>query len=53
LGWADLAQDGVAVNVIPGTHEKMLEEPNVHILANELKACLAEAQTHLLPVARA
>src|SRR5262249_29234673 len=32
LGWRNLARAGVAVNVIPGTHEKMLEEPNVHIL---------------------
>ena len=44
LGWDDLAEGGVAVNVIPGTHEKMLEEPNVHILAAELKACVVEAQ---------
>jgi amino acid adenylation domain-containing protein len=44
LGWDRLAQEGVAVNVIPGTHENMLEEPNVHILAAELEACLIEAQ---------
>jgi len=45
LGWAALAQQGVAVNVIPGTHEKMLAEPNVQILAAELKLCLVEAQS--------
>ena len=44
LGWGELAEEGVAVNVIPGAHEKMLDEPNVHILAAELKACLVEAQ---------
>ncbi|MHC1763528.1 MAG: amino acid adenylation domain-containing protein [Verrucomicrobiia bacterium] len=44
LGWGDLAEKGVAVNVIPGTHEQMLEEPNVHILAAELKRRLIEAQ---------
>lgn len=44
LGWGDLAAGGVTVNVIPGSHEKMLEEPNVHILATELKACLVELQ---------
>lgn len=44
LGWGRYAAGGVAVNVMPGTHEKMLEEPNVHVLATELKACLAEAQ---------
>lgn len=45
LGWEKLAREGVAVNVIPGTHEKMLQEPNVQILAAELRACLAEAQS--------
>jgi hypothetical protein len=30
--------------VIPGTQEKMLEEPNVQILVSELKACLVGAQ---------
>jgi amino acid adenylation domain-containing protein len=44
LGWGRLAAGGVAVNIVPGTHERMLEEPNVQILAAELKACLAEAQ---------
>lgn len=44
LGWGSLAADSIAVNVIPGTHEKMLEEPNVQILAAELKTCLVEAQ---------
>ena len=31
LGWGNLTRD-VSVHVIPGTHEKMLEEPNVQIL---------------------
>jgi thioesterase domain-containing protein/acyl carrier protein len=42
-GWGDLAAS-VVVNVIPGTHENMLEEPHVHALASELKTCLIEAQ---------
>jgi thioesterase domain-containing protein len=46
LGWGDLTSDSVAVNIIPGTHEKMLEEPHVEILAAELKACLVEAQAN-------
>jgi amino acid adenylation domain-containing protein len=44
LGWAAFTSGGVAINIIPGTHEKMLEEPNVQILAQELKTCLLEAQ---------
>lgn len=44
LGWSSLAGQGVAVNVIPGTHEVMLEEPNVRILAAALTTCLLEAQ---------
>jgi amino acid adenylation domain-containing protein len=47
LGWGRLAQGGVAVNIIPGNHEQMLKEPNVRILADELRACLAEAQPEL------
>jgi aspartate racemase len=44
LGWGQFAKAGVATNIMPGTHEKMLAEPNVQVLASELKACLAEAQ---------
>lgn len=43
LGWSDLA-GGVAVNVVPGTHKQMLEEPYVHTLAAGLKRLLIEAQ---------
>jgi amino acid adenylation domain-containing protein len=45
-GWGELADD-VAINIIPGTHEKMLEEPNVHVLVSELKACLIEVQSQV------
>jgi thioesterase domain-containing protein len=44
LGWGDFAREGVSVNVVPGTHETILEEPVVHVLARELKICLLEAQ---------
>ncbi|MCI0536518.1 MAG: amino acid adenylation domain-containing protein, partial [Verrucomicrobiales bacterium] len=44
LGWAQLASEGVRVNIVPGTHETILEEPVVQLLARELKICLLEAQ---------
>jgi thioesterase domain-containing protein/acyl carrier protein len=40
FGWAELAQDGVTVKIVPGGHESILEEPNVQVLARELAACL-------------
>ena len=48
LGWGDFSRGGLTVNIIPGTHEEMLEEPNVHVLATELKALLAEAHVRAL-----
>jgi amino acid adenylation domain-containing protein/FkbH-like protein len=35
-GWGDLAQGGVDIAIVPGVHEKILEEPCVGVLANEL-----------------
>ena len=37
LGWRRLAKGGVDVRVISGTHEMLLREPHVRLLANELK----------------
>lgn len=37
LGWERLAGGGVEVRVIPGTHETLLREPHVRVLAKELK----------------
>jgi len=37
LGWSRLARGGVDVRVISGTHETLLREPHVHVLARELK----------------
>jgi thioesterase domain-containing protein len=36
--------DRVNVTVIPGTHESMLQEPNVQIVAAKLRALLERAQ---------
>lgn len=42
LGWENIVSGEVRVDVIPGTHESMLQEPNVQILASRLRACLEE-----------
>jgi amino acid adenylation domain-containing protein len=43
LGWDALVGDRVNVTVIPGTHESMLQEPNVQIVAAKLRALLEES----------
>lgn len=40
LGWDALVKGEVVVDVIPGTHESMLQEPNVQILAAQLRSYL-------------
>src|SRR5205823_6476467 len=42
--WRKLAQGGVQVTVIPGSHENIFMEPNVRTLAKELGFALAQAQ---------
>jgi thioesterase domain-containing protein len=39
-GWGELAQGGVTVRIVPGSHESLLEEPHVGALARELKVHL-------------
>lgn len=43
LGWGPLAEEGVEVREIPGTHREIMREPNVGILAREVSASLAAA----------
>ncbi|MGN6386753.1 MAG: hypothetical protein ACTHMT_10995, partial [Verrucomicrobiota bacterium] len=43
LSWDALVEDRVSVTVIPGTHESMLQEPNVQIIAAKLRALLDDA----------
>src|SRR5439155_18652933 len=42
-GWEDFAAGGVHITVIPGAHEKILEEPSAGVLAAALTKCLAES----------
>jgi amino acid adenylation domain-containing protein len=43
-GWDEFALGGVAVSVISGLHDSLLEEPHVRMLARELKAHLDAIQ---------
>jgi thioesterase domain-containing protein len=43
LNWNVLAGDRVIVEVIPGTHEKMMQEPSVQIVAAKLGEFLNDA----------
>ena len=42
--WSKLAKGGLDVYVVPGHHETLFEEPEVQILASELKKCLYKNQ---------
>jgi thioesterase domain-containing protein/acyl carrier protein len=43
-GWNSLADRGIEIHEIPGTHLGLLDEPNVQVLASKLRVCLEEAQ---------
>lgn len=43
LGWGGLAAGGYEVHDVPGTHHDMTQEPNVRILAEEVRKCLNRA----------
>jgi thioesterase domain-containing protein len=41
LGWGRLAGGGLTTRIIPGTHDSILKEPHVRLLAEEFKAAMA------------
>ena len=43
FGWSDLCSQPIEVHTVPGYHETIVLEPNVQVLADKLKACLAAA----------
>jgi amino acid adenylation domain-containing protein/FkbH-like protein len=49
-GWGELAEGGVTTEIVPGAHEKLLEEPCVRIVAARLQKALQEARAVALPV---
>ena len=50
LGWDALAGERVNVTVVPGTHESMLQEPNVQIVASQLRELLQQAAEKFKPI---
>jgi acyl transferase domain-containing protein/thioesterase domain-containing protein/acyl carrier protein len=44
LGWGGRALGGIEIHDVIGTHLDMLDEPNVRILAEQLRACLDGVQ---------
>ncbi len=43
LGWNSVAPGRVAISVIPGTHESMVQDPNVQILAAKIQEAMRAA----------
>jgi acyl-CoA synthetase (AMP-forming)/AMP-acid ligase II/thioesterase domain-containing protein/acyl carrier protein len=44
LGWERYCDDDWEVHEVPGSHDSMLGEPHVHVLAATLSSCLLRAQ---------
>jgi thioesterase domain-containing protein len=44
LGWGPLASGGVEVVELPGDHDLVFREPNIQVLAAELRACLERSE---------
>src|SRR5262249_33683210 len=42
LGWGPMAGGGLTIEVIPGTHDSMLRQPYVRVLAQKLNAALQQ-----------
>jgi thioesterase domain-containing protein/acyl carrier protein len=49
LNWRRVTKGEVRVRHVPGNHSSILAEPDVRVLANELRAALAEAQHDVTP----
>jgi acyl transferase domain-containing protein/thioesterase domain-containing protein/NAD(P)-dependent dehydrogenase (short-subunit alcohol dehydrogenase family)/acyl carrier protein len=44
LGWERWTTQGVEVHEIPGTHEDLMTEPNVRVVAQEVAGCLTRGR---------
>ena len=49
-GWREIAEGGIEVNEVPGTHLNIIKEPHVSELALKLNASLAQAQGRHLSI---
>jgi thioesterase domain-containing protein/NRPS condensation-like uncharacterized protein/acyl carrier protein len=45
LGWTPLAQGGIEMHELPGDHDLVFREPNIQVLAAQLRACLDLSKT--------
>jgi thioesterase domain-containing protein len=45
FGWGEIVTDDLDVKYIPGSHLSLLNEPNVRVLAKQVKICLEKAQS--------
>ncbi|HEY0606584.1 MAG TPA: amino acid adenylation domain-containing protein, partial [Herpetosiphonaceae bacterium] len=45
LGWSGVSSQPVKVYTVPGTHETMVNEPHVRVLAERLKSCIDTLDT--------
>jgi thioesterase domain-containing protein/acyl carrier protein len=43
LGWKQIVRGPVDVHTVPGNHLTLMAEPNVHVLAAQLRHCLEQA----------
>jgi len=44
LGWEPYVDDDWEVYEVPGSHDSMIGEPHVHVMASTLASCLQTAQ---------
>jgi thioesterase domain-containing protein len=44
MGWSELSTESVEVFTIPGNHYSIVRKPAVENLAQQLKACIAQAE---------
>jgi amino acid adenylation domain-containing protein len=44
FGWGEIITGELDVKYIPGSHLSLLDEPNVRVLAKQMKICLEQAQ---------
>jgi hypothetical protein len=45
LGWSNVAGDGLEVQVVPGNHNSVRDEPHVTVFATKLMVCLRRLQS--------
>ncbi|HEX3187053.1 MAG TPA: amino acid adenylation domain-containing protein [Pyrinomonadaceae bacterium] len=43
-GWSDISSEPVDIHSVPGSHETMVIEPDVRVLAEKLNACIAQTE---------